>query len=156
MFEELKQMNAELEELKKAHLEKSKAMFTAVAKKVFDKHPILESFSWTQYTPYFNDGDECVFSANIDYLSINDEEFGSGKMEEINTEYGEYDPATRSYPNKKETPNPDFNKNLLLAGEDAKEFLSNIDDSVLRDMFGDHVEVKVTRDGTEVEEYEHD
>lgn len=39
---------------------------------LFDKHPKLEKFSWTQYTPYFCDGDVCEFSANTDYFTIND------------------------------------------------------------------------------------
>lgn len=36
-------------------------------KALFGKYPDLISFSWTQYTPYFNDGDECVFSVYADY-----------------------------------------------------------------------------------------
>lgn len=37
------------------------------AKVIFDQYPDLESFSWTQYTPHFNDGDECVFAVHSDY-----------------------------------------------------------------------------------------
>ena len=29
--------------------------------------PDLEAFHWTQYTPYFNDGDACAFSVNSIY-----------------------------------------------------------------------------------------
>lgn len=29
--------------------------------KLFTQFPLLESISWTQYTPYFNDGDVCNF-----------------------------------------------------------------------------------------------
>jgi hypothetical protein len=150
MFEQLKQMNEELEALKKAHLEKSKLMFTDVAKSVFDKHPKLESFGWNQYTPYFNDGDECTFSANIDYVDINGEnEYDSNVLQKtiyVQNAKGEYI----------ETVNELYNPELAAAQNDVKEFLSNIDESVLRDMFGDHVEVTVSRNGTEVEKYEHD
>lgn len=39
---------------------------------------------------------------------------------------------------------------------DIVDFLQLIDNDTLRDMFGDHVMVTVTRDGIETEEYEHD
>lgn len=156
MFEELEQMNAEMAELKKAHLEKSKELFTKVTKKLFDSHPTLESFSWNQYTPYFNDGDECVFSVNGGDPSINDLEYDSKVFDEELTEYGTYDNATRSYPNKKVTTNPYYDKALSEAKDNVVTFLESIDASVLKDMFGDHVEVKVTRNGTETEEYDHD
>lgn len=158
MFEELKKMNAELEELQKAHLEKSKVLFTDVSKKLFEKHPALESYSWRQYTPYFNDGDECVFSARTDYPTINGEDpDDSDAFDEITViNYGEWDRKTSTYIGRIEEPNPNYKPELSAALKDVKEFLSNIKDEVLRQLFGDHVEVTVCKDKTEVEEYEHD
>lgn len=40
---------------------------------LFKKHPKLQQFGWRQYTPYFNDGDPCSFSAHnydIDEMSV--------------------------------------------------------------------------------------
>lgn len=37
-------------------------------KQLFEDFPDLEWFSWTQYTPYFNDGDECTFRVNSDLI----------------------------------------------------------------------------------------
>lgn len=154
MFEELKTMNAELEALKKAHLEKSKTVFTDVTKKLFDAHPTLKSFGWKQYTPYFNDGDECVFSAQKYEPDINGINGYDVNFEhEFVTDYRSKDPITGAYPQIK---NEDYNHELGLAVKDVKEFLDNVDDSVLRDLFGDHVKIKVTREGTEVEDYDHD
>lgn len=154
MFEELKQMNAELEELKKAHLEKSKGIFTSVAAQLFAKHPALQSFGWTQYTPYFNDGEECTFSAHTSDPEINEvDSYSMDFDEEFVTDYGAKKDGEGKYPKK---PNEWYNHVLKAAVVDVKEFLDNIDQSVLRDMFGDHVQVKVTASGTEVEEYEHD
>ena len=31
------------------------------SKDLFDRNPELENFGWTQYIPYFNDGDPCEF-----------------------------------------------------------------------------------------------
>lgn len=143
MFEQLKEMNAELEQLKAKHLEKSKAMFTDVAKQLFEKHAVLQSFRWTQYTPYFNDGDECVFSARVDQPDMNGMDYYDDEL---------YEKLTDSQGN----PRKNFDENINNAYKDVQEFLSNIDESILRDMFGDHVEVNVTRTGTEVEVYEHD
>jgi NAD+--asparagine ADP-ribosyltransferase len=157
MLEELKQMNSELEELRVKHLEKSKQIFSEVCKKVFEKHPKLESFGWEQYTPYFNDGDECVFRVHRDEPNINGQSgYELDFIDEMNTEYGNYDKATNSYPNKKETPNPNYNKELSDAYEDVKEFLETIEKDVFRNLFGDHVEVIVTREGVNVSEYDHD
>ncbi len=143
MFEKLKEMNAEPEQLKAAHLEKSKAMFTEVSKELFDKHPLLESFGWRQYTPYFNDGEECTFSAHVDDPNMNG--LDDDELYEVIRE--------KDYDGK---PHEKFNPVLLTAYTDVQEFLSNVDEAALRDMFGDHMEITVSRDGTEVEEYEHD
>lgn len=154
MFEELKQMNAELETLKKAHLERSKGLFTDVAAKVFQKHPELQSFGWRQYTPYFNDGDECVFSAHVSEPDINEIDGYDINFED--EKITDYQAAKDATGNRPLIPNPQHNPALQAALVDVKEFLSNIDEAVLRDMFGDHVTVKVTQGGTDVDEYEHD
>lgn len=44
--------------------------FREASKQLFDAYPKLESFTWAQYTPYFNDGDECVFGVDTDSYSI--------------------------------------------------------------------------------------
>ncbi len=31
-------------------------------KGLFEEYPFLGAIAWAQYTPYFNDGDPCVFS----------------------------------------------------------------------------------------------
>lgn len=39
----------------------------------FFEYPIVQSVEWTQYTPFFNDGDPCEFSVH-NYLNFNGEE----------------------------------------------------------------------------------
>lgn len=155
MLEELKAMKEEFAELKKTHLEKSKVMFTNICTKLFEKHPKLESFGWRQYTPYFNDGEECTFSAHVDEPDINGiDGYRANFQLEFVTDYGgKQDPATKQYPKKL---NENYSPEVAAAQKDVVEFLQNIDESVLRDLFDDHVRVTVTRAGTDVEEYEHD
>jgi len=37
---------------------------------VFIEHPTIQTISWTQYTPYFNDGEPCEFSVHDGACSI--------------------------------------------------------------------------------------
>jgi hypothetical protein len=58
----------DLRALRKAYDDKLKnegeAAMKEAFKEVFDKHPCIDSVYWTQYTPYFNDGDPCYFRMN--------------------------------------------------------------------------------------------
>lgn len=111
-----------------------KVAFTDAAKEVFEKFPELTSFSWSQYTPYFNDGDVCTFQCNVDYptLTFTDET-------EVNTNMGEGDAESRS-------------KEI----EAVRSFLGQFDNVDYETMFEDHVTVTITREGKiTVEDYEH-
>lgn len=92
---------------------------------IFDKNPKLESFGWKQYTTYFNDGDECTFSANTDYIDINGIDMYDLEDEELD--------------------------NL---GKDISELLSNISDEIMKDMFGDHKTVTIYKNKIEIECYD--
>ena len=55
----------------KAEMEATaKTAFTDMAKEFFDANPTVLAFGWTQYTPYFNDGDVCTFRAQTDYPRV--------------------------------------------------------------------------------------
>ena len=71
MIAEIKQKQAEIKRLQKELQDKSSEIFLSSFKNLFEETPKLKSFAWSQYTPYFNDGDTCYFSANTDYLTIN-------------------------------------------------------------------------------------
>lgn len=46
------------------------SLFNEKTKQLFQDHPTLAAFRWTQYTPYFNDGDPCYFGANTEYPDV--------------------------------------------------------------------------------------
>lgn len=56
--------------------DEGKNIFYAEAKHIFEKHgDIVDTFGWTQYTPYFNDGDPCEFTVHELFIwSKNDRE----------------------------------------------------------------------------------
>lgn len=49
-------------------------IFRFVVTNLFNEYPELKKFSFTGYTPAFNDGDECTFTLGTDYPEINDDE----------------------------------------------------------------------------------
>jgi hypothetical protein len=57
-------------EAKKQMEKTAKEAFTEMVTDFFEENPDLLSFGWNQYTPYWNDGDVCTFSANTDYPSV--------------------------------------------------------------------------------------
>ena len=59
--EEIKALRAEVEEL-------SKESFKEGFQALFEKHDELVGATWAQYTPYFNDGDECIFGLGDVYF----------------------------------------------------------------------------------------
>lgn len=64
------------------------------SKEVFKKFPDLKSFAWTQYTPYFNDGDVCVFEVYRHYPYLNgsdDQEYDSAEADEISKLLGAFE-----------------------------------------------------------------
>jgi len=54
-------------------LKDGKKILKESIREIFKENKKLESFSWDQYTPHWNDGDECIFSCYFDSLAINDE-----------------------------------------------------------------------------------
>jgi len=119
-------------------------LFKEGSQDIFDTFPEVKSFSWTQYTPYFNDGDECVFRVN-DWFEVKLE--NGEELEEVS--YSEY------YRQRKLDRGEEFTleDNLGMA---LDSLLGGVDDDTMKALFGDHARVTVSREGIEVEHYDHD
>lgn len=68
--ENFKQLNAQMEAARKEMQEKSTGFVELACKQFFDACPEVEAVTWTQYTPYFNDGETCEFSVNEKYFIL--------------------------------------------------------------------------------------
>lgn len=158
----------EQEVLRKQFQATAQELFKETTKEFFDKNPGVKCVVWTQYTPYFNDGDTCEFGVNQPTFSNAD----GDDVYDVNA-WGEYDgenEAIWATDNVSYILNTDreYNastKKLILAGEtvDADSCSSFSDmvcsgpmQDVMLAMFGDHVRIIATRDGFDVEEHEHD
>lgn len=119
---------ANYRENQKIFQEEGKRALLAEAKEILDAHPELEGIGWQQWVPSFNDGDPCRFTRGEvtgKLTSDDDWEMESGTgVSEIDRKLGAFANA-----------------------------LNRIDD-VLEAVFGSNAEIRITRDGVTVEEYD--
>jgi hypothetical protein len=182
IVQKIAKFKKENEKLKDKLLVDGKKLFKEAVRHVFKTYKNLEKFSWNQYTPHWNDGDECSFSCYFDGLAINEECEGE-ENESTWTLKELYDllrnkekEETRivlelsDKKNKQEWEIERLKSNLesiktrKLEEVEEKykvknavvELLSNIDESVYQDLFGEGT-IIINRDGEEtIEECEHD
>ena len=158
MLTEIRKKQAEIKELQKELQKKSADIFLSSFKRLFEENPKLKSFGWTQYTPYFNDGDTCTFSVNTDWIYINGIPVDDSDWvnETTITNYGTWNRDKKVYEGRTEVPNLNYDEELSKASNEISEFLSNFDNEFFISQFGDHAEITVTAEGVSVDEYEHD
>lgn len=89
--DKVEKSKAKVERAQDTLFETSQKLFQKGLSLIFKTHDSLESFAWKQYTPSWNDGDPCTFSASTDYVFINNEEEEvsvynlENKLEKLNT-----------------------------------------------------------------------
>lgn len=154
----LQEKNSQILKLKKEIKEISSGLFDQFRDYIFNKYSELESFGWVQFTPYFNDGDTCVFYADTNYLKINNETAEESEwFSPITiTNYGTWNNQLRKYENRTEETNKNYNQVLIDAYNEITDFLSNFDDDFYLSKFGDHAEITVTKSGLDISDYDHD
>jgi hypothetical protein len=68
VIQELADFNANYKKVREEFVKKLVPQFAEVFEQFFAENPNVGGVVWTQYTPYFNDGDECVFRVSGKYL----------------------------------------------------------------------------------------
>lgn len=166
---ELKRLQQEISDMKKDFLTKSKDLFSKDIAGIFERNPELEKIAWTQYSPFFNDGDECVFSVHDLHFKRTGE-----VVEEDEEDYYDIYEMKDVYDLSEwidsfiepQDENRWKNRIQYVAPENEQLFtdLVNLNEvicspegcDIMYDMFGNHAQVIIYRDRIEVDEYSHD
>lgn len=184
LLDTVKQKAQEIKDLRAEHQKLTQQLLADSFKQIFEEYPKVGKVQWTQYTPYFNDGDECVFGVNEWEILSQDELENPDEEYEGRYSYGDAagDFSTSTYRDQvnKVSPrfykrpgsdywsphkwgddnevkeNPNYDPQYGEPYEAIKELYKTIDQGTLKEIFGDHVYVAIDREGAHVEEYDHD
>lgn len=138
-------------QMKKKLINEFRESLNSLAGDIFKTIPELKAISWIQFTPYFNDGDECVFSIRevIFYNFIPNRYFRYAEEFE-DDEYPENYWAAGDY---------ELGKNKTTLSEEKIKFLKKFETTInqnrdfVKEIFGDHSKVIWNADGIKIEDY---
>lgn len=148
--EKMTNKKLELEFLLRQFNEKLKEEFHHLIAAFFEETGV-QAVCWTQYTPYFNDGEECIFEINDIYYVL--EGFNP---EELENPYNyEDDDLYKIVPPYRRW-SKDAVKHPLRDICDTFSDIIRMNEGLMKDMFGDHTAVYLTKDSVLTEEYDHD
>lgn len=211
LMENFDELNEQIRQAKEQMREKSEGLVEGMVKIFLDECPEVTGVHWTQYTPYFNDGDACEFNVNeICFHILEDEDdeieawesatlYGTGhlakakKSLKVAEEYSAdpeawrknyldqyYKDYGRNYPYNTAYLSPypndpveaqkrieEIERSLEkypaeVADRIEKSFekvvsaLHKVPEDIMQSVYGDHVMVVINRDGTTIDEYDHD
>lgn len=154
-MEKYRKLSKEFEEAEAKYMEEMTTGFKEALTELFRAHPHLIGIVWTQYTPFFNDGEPCVFTVNDSIVSF-DPAF-KGDVETFHELTESYKNTFESYMSKYYLDKGEIPENFARTANEVSEFFNVFNNSdIFRNLFGDHVMVVATPTKIEVSEYEHD
>lgn len=123
-----------------------------IFKEIFNKYPRINTIYWAQYTPYFNDGEECVFS-------VNDVHFTSKNWKDVHRPYDDdecFEVTVWNNEKNKFTMRDDVSEEMFDDMKKITKLLQGDLEDHLRLAYDDHVFVRVHRNATEITEHDHE
>lgn len=123
-------------------------------KRFFADVPEAIQVGWLQYTPYFNDGDPCVFSLHSIGIRFDKDFMPSDESYSDNDWlwYGTY--KVKNFAEGLNPPSARANEVVALCQSLEDDIKSSKD--LLEIVFGDHIKITATPNAIVVEEYDHD
>jgi hypothetical protein len=181
LIDDLNEIRAEYARKLDKAIAELKPQFHEMFKPFFETYPEAR-LVFTAYTPYFNDGDECVYGVNSLYLCIDpdapwwdqiDLDYPGSTYPDLLTLAEGGTPTSHWHPNGYESyadylakrhpdelaKGADYLRGMVAmirAGEICQATLHGLSDDIIKGMFGDHVEVTITATGVQVDDYDHD
>lgn len=153
-----------LKKLKTNYLDTAKQMFTDGTAELFDLHPKLDSFGFKAYSPYFNDGEECKFSIHADtdyglYINGFDNDGEEAPFESRENDANVWDKHThwdysKGYENRVKVEGDPEIESMI---QNVSKFINSFNNDIWQELIGNHVVVRISRDGIETNEFtQHD
>lgn len=138
------QIAERMDELRQEIKRDGQALLKEAFSGLFQAWPELTAVAWTQYAPYFNDGEACVFSVHgLHYcLNASDKELSEDLYDE---------PWSELWSRPEDGMDPELHTQL----KDFSDAIQKVGDT-MQDIFGDGVKITATRKGIEIEDYSHD
>lgn len=150
-IESLEVRSSELQALNTELNTKSQNVLKQAFVDFFKVCPDIVALGWTQYTPYFNDGDECTFRINSFTFSKNKElilNVENITHYNLDDEDGFNVSSYRHHP--EECTEEEYQACLAIEG------LANQLEDICKSVFGDHSSIVVTPTDMIINEYSHD
>lgn len=138
-------------QMKQKLINEFRESLNGLAGSIFATIPELKAISWIQFTPYFNDGDECVFNIReVIFYNFIPENYLRYAEEFDDHEYPDTYWAAGDY---------ELGKNKTTLSTEEVAFLKNFETTLnenrdfIKEIFGDHSQVIWTANGITVEDY---
>lgn len=161
LLRDLEEKTKEINQIKEDLMSKLRPKLQGIFKDFLEKYPQIKYIQWQQYTPYFNDGEECVFHVyDLHAFTEHEDECdyeGSFPIYDFYFERSsdhhntELDALINVFDCDDETL-----KTINSEFESISEAFEKIPEDIMRDLFGDHSQVTVTTKGISTEEYDHE
>lgn len=143
MAKKLNELKNRIAALKEEMSQSGQEAMLETFREFFAENPLIAAIKWQQYTPYFNDGDVCVFRVRDFYFKPVE---GLKVPEKV---YVDRDGFLNS--------DSSFSGDFKTMGEAVWNlYVEVVDKDLFLPVFGDHVEVVATPEGIDVHEYLHD
>jgi hypothetical protein len=163
-YDEIQAMKAKVMQMRDEYLARMKEDGQKIVIAAFEQAkarcPLLGGITWTQYTPYFNDGSPCVFRVGDAYgfpKGCPHREIQAHELDSIATKE---DWVTPDFYVEKQY---EYNGKKIVyyaptpyVTQAVRDFSDFMDDEMMLQVFGDYVRVTVTDDGIEVDDYDHE
>jgi len=149
-MQKIKKLNNKIKSFKQKINYKGEKIIKSSFKDFFKNHPSVDKIIWTGYTPYFNDGEPCVFNLNDFEIRFKKEFIGAAKKTADSEEdycYGNFYEA--------ESLNQEQLKDLKELNNFFKQCKKTNIKEIFKKIFGDHAKIIATIDGFKVMPYEH-
>lgn len=140
----VQELNATIKELNNQRQQLiNDGIINELIKPLFDNLPDIKMVAWTQYTPYFNDGDPCEFHVGEVYVSADEDEI----------------PIYENYLVESDESGWITPQRIALYLDPIQNFINENED-IMESIYDNHTVVIFSRDGDGIKqwsgEYDHD